>query len=246
MAWLASQPASATTSTIMWTSGPTASRTVRATARSRRSSLPEGDGQVVAPAALDVPVALGDEAAELTPDAVEVVRGEDGRGARREAVPPLAAQQPVERHARRPCPRCPRAPCRSALMPNVTRPAVAVPVRRVAQAAPDARDVAWVAAHDQRRQASLDDEGHREGRLLAARDRLAPAHEPVVGLDADEASARGSCRRCSAPDSERRTPRRGLLAWTLPRSRARPPRGRSAPTTRRFYPAGARARAAPS
>src|SRR6185436_8915974 len=63
---------------------------------------------------------------------------------------------------------------------------VAIPERRVAQAAPDARDVTWVAAHDHRRQAPLDDEGHGEGGLLAARDRLAPAHEPVVGLDADE------------------------------------------------------------
>ena len=145
----------------------------------------EGDGEIVAPAALHVAVALGHEPAELPPDAVEVVSGEDGRGTGGEPVPPLASEQPVERHAGG----LPGdVPQRHVDRADAERdqPAVAVPVGRVAEPAPDARDVARIPAHDQGRQAALDDEGHRQGRLLAARDGLPPAHQPVVGLDADE------------------------------------------------------------
>jgi hypothetical protein len=100
------------------------------------------------PAALDVPVALDDEAVELAADAVEVVGGEDGRGTGRQAVSPLAAEQPVERGARRLPGDVPERHVDGADAEG-DEAAVADPVGRMAETAPDAHDVTRVASHRQ-------------------------------------------------------------------------------------------------
>ena len=64
-----------------------------------RCILPEGDRQVVAPAALDGPVAAGAQVGELAAERVEVAGVEDGRGDAATRSPALAAQQRVERQA---------------------------------------------------------------------------------------------------------------------------------------------------
>src|SRR6185436_16398540 len=204
----------------------------------------EGDGQVVPPAALHVAIALGDEAAELAGDPVEVVRGEDGRGAGREAVPPLAAEQAVQRDARGLARDVPERHVDGADAER-DQPAVAVPERRVAETAPDARDIAGVRAHDQGRQAPLDDERHREGGFLATRDRLAPADEPVVGLDADQRQGadRAVVVRFWVAHRERLDTAysHGPSSVSGAAATGRPARQRG-----RFYRGGAGARAAPS
>src|SRR6185436_12008275 len=108
-----------------------------------------GDGEIVPPAALHVAIALGDEAAEFLPDAGEVVRGEDRRGAGRHTLPALSAQEAIEGSARRLARDVPEGHVDGADAEG-HQAAVPVPERRVAEAAPDARDVPRVAAHDER------------------------------------------------------------------------------------------------
>src|SRR5262249_56586406 len=107
----------------------------------------EGDREIVPPPALDITVALGHEAAELAADPVEVMGGEDGGGAGREAPAPLAAEEPVEWDAGRLAGHVPQGHVEVADAKG-HQPAVAVPAGRVAEAAPEAAHVPWFAAQD--------------------------------------------------------------------------------------------------
>src|SRR5262249_52958866 len=132
----------------------------------------EGDREVVPPPALDVAVALGDEATELAADPVEVMRRKDGGGTGGGAGARAAAQEPVERDARSLPGDVPQRHVESADAEG-DESAVAVPESRIAEPAPETHHVPRIATRDDWRQPALDDERHGERRLLATGDRLA-------------------------------------------------------------------------
>ena len=146
---------------------------------------PEGDGQVVPPATFHEAIALRHEARELAADAVEVIGGEDGRGAGGHPLAPPPTQQLVERHAGSLARDVPERHVEGA-DPERHQTTVAVPVGGVAHLLPRAGDVTRIAAQQQRRQPPLDHESRCQRRLLAAGDGLAPTDQTVVGLDADQ------------------------------------------------------------